>query len=34
MYRMGTVGNVIRAADKQATRQFALEGAAVVTKNG
>lgn len=34
MYRMGTVGRVISSADNPVTRKVALEGAAVVTKNG
>lgn len=34
MYRMGTVGRVISSTDNPVTRKVALEGAAVVTKNG
>ena len=34
MYRMGTAGKVISSADNPVTRKAALEGAAVVTKNG
>jgi hypothetical protein len=34
MYRMGTVGKVISSADNPLTRKVALDGAAVVTKNG
>jgi len=34
MYRMGTTGRVISSADNPVTRKVALEGAAVVTKNG
>ncbi len=34
MYRIGTVGKVTSAADNPVTRKAALEGAAVVTKNG
>jgi hypothetical protein len=34
MYRMGTPGKVINAAENPLTRKAALDGAAVVTKNG
>lgn len=34
MYRMGTNGRVISSDDNPVSRKSALEGAAVVTKNG